>query len=213
VEGVDRETVAIWCAAWARSRGVAPPIAVEGAFHIAVRAPEQQARYVFPTLDPRPFRALAESIREPRLFLKVCAPPAAVLPLLPPRWRLDQPRFMMAADLARLPGEASLPAGYVLSVREEAWGFRAAVLDAGGAEAARGGLVIEQGRAIFDRIVTEEAHRHRGLARAVMACLEAVAVEQGAGHGVLVATGPGHALYTRLGWRTLSDYTSAVIPA
>ena len=185
----------------------------DGAFRTFVGHPLETERYVFPTLDPERLRSLANQITRPLVFLKVCAPAAEVLPLLPGRWRHTGGRWMMAAAMDGHLPDVHLPPGYTLSVDEEPWGKRALVLDCHGQAAARGGLIIEQGKAVFDRIETEEEHRRRGLATAVMARLTALAVEQGASGGILVATDAGRALYTRLGWRTLSEYTSAVIPA
>jgi predicted GNAT family acetyltransferase len=88
----------------------------------------------------------------------------------------------------------------------------AAIVDAKGVLAAHGRLVVEQDRAIFDRIETDAAHRRRGLASAVMARLQSEALQSGVRGGLLVATADGQRLYASLGWTILSDYTSAVIP-
>jgi GNAT superfamily N-acetyltransferase len=210
---VNPELVAIWCAAWARSRGVPPPVEASGAWRTFVGHALEKERYVFAGLEPDRFRALACRIGEPLVFLKVCATPAQVLPLLPAHWRLVDRRWMMAAALDACPSEVHVPPGYTLRIDEEPWGQRVVVFDSGGQTAAWGGLIIEQGQAIFDRIGTEEEHRRRGLATAVMARLTGLAAEQGATRGILVATDAGRALYTPLGWRTLCEYTSAVIPA
>lgn len=61
-----------------------------------------------------------------------------------------------------------------------------------------------------DQVVTEPAHRRRGLGRTVMAALERAAVERGVVRGVLVATEDGLGLYGSLGWTVDSPVTAAV---
>jgi GNAT superfamily N-acetyltransferase len=158
------------------------------------------------------FRSLAEAIDERCLFLKVCAPPERVAPLLPPRWQLGAPTFFMTIPGAAMESAVSAPAGYRLAFQREKWGLLAEATDDQGRLAAHGRLVIEQGWAVFDRIETDEAHRRRGLGSAVMRGLQAQALEAGARGGLLVATAEGERLYASLGWTSLSDYTSAVIP-
>jgi GNAT superfamily N-acetyltransferase len=177
-----------------------------------VGLPEQKARYVLPALDPDALRALAESIDEPSIFLKVCAPPGQVAPLLPARWKIAPASYFMAATSAAMANSTSIPAGYRPSFRREKWGLLAALTDEKGALAANGRLMIEQGWAIFDRIETDEAHRRRGLGTAMMHALQREALSVGVRGGLLVATADGERLYTSLGWTILSDYSSMVIP-
>jgi predicted GNAT family acetyltransferase len=50
-------------------------------------------------------------------------------------------------------------------------------------------------------VVTEEAHRRRGLGGLVMRTLADRALEEGAALGVLGAIDAGRALYETLGWK------------
>jgi GNAT superfamily N-acetyltransferase len=67
--------------------------------------------------------------------------------------------------------------------------------------------------AVFDRIETAVAHRRRGLGRAVMGALDALARERGVGERLLVATDAGRRLYLQLGWTDLAPYSTAVLAA
>jgi GNAT superfamily N-acetyltransferase len=210
--GADPTLVAVWTAGWARSRGLMPPEPRSGGWYVRVGLPEQKARYVLPAVDPEALRSLADRIKEPALFLKICAPRDQVSPLLPDAWRIGPARSFMAVSAAAMERSTSIPAGYQLAFRKEAWGLLATVRDEGGAVAAHGRLVVEQDWAIFDRIETDEAHRRRGLATLVMRGLQSKAFKAGARGGLLVATIEGERLYASLGWAILSHYTSAAIP-
>jgi GNAT superfamily N-acetyltransferase len=81
-----------------------------------------------------------------------------------------------------------------------------------GSLAASGHLALGKRRATYDRIGTEAAHQRRGLGRAVMHALQAVAHAHGRHAGVLVATPEGRALYESIGWRLHGPWATAVIP-
>lgn len=84
------------------------------------------------------------------------------------------------------------PPGGVLRVR---------VLDAAGGQAAKGQMAVLGDAVVVDRVVTEEAHRRRGLGGLVRRTLADRALEVGAVLGVLGATDAGRALYETLGWK------------
>ena len=212
--GVERALIAEWTEGWAISRGKPAPVPVHGGFYLLDGRPQQKARYVFPELREEVVRELTAAIDEPFVYLKICAPRAAVAPLLPAAWRIADPGFIMTAGARALdgPGPGAMPQGHVASLREEGGVIALAVADEAGAPAARGRLVLRGGLAVFDQIETEERHRRRGLGSAVMRALGAEATRRGAGRGILVATEMGRALYASLGWESLSDYTSAFIP-
>jgi predicted GNAT family N-acyltransferase len=64
---------------------------------------------------------------------------------------------------------------------------------------------------IYDRIVTDAYHRRKGLGHAVMATLRS-AKRNSANPELLVATEDGKALYSTLGWRIVSPYSTAAVP-
>jgi len=120
---------------------------------------------------------------------------------------------MTTCDDTAFPGRDALAPGYVLKVTDE--GSRRAhvqVLAHDGGLAASGHLALDRRLAIYDRIVTEPAHQRRGLGRAVMGALQALAHAHGRHAGVLVATPQGRALYESLGWRLHAPWATAVIP-
>ena len=78
-----------------------------------------------------------------------------------------------------------------------------------GALAASGQAAIDGSFATFDKIVTAEAHRRKGLGRCIIAALSNCSLALGAKHGLLVATEAGAALYNALGWSMVSPVTAA----
>ena len=81
-----------------------------------------------------------------------------------------------------------------------------------GAIAASGHAVEHDGVFILDRILTDPAHRRRGLGRLLVTALVS---RQRSSHArrVLVATDAGCALYLTSGWRVLAPCSTIVIPA
>jgi GNAT superfamily N-acetyltransferase len=109
------------------------------------------------------------------------------------------------------PGDVRLPGAYrlELSTRDAISAVR--ILTGTGALAASGYAAECAGAFVYDRIVTEEAHRRLGLGRAVMIALASTRRSQAA-QEVLVATQAGRALYATLGWTVRAPYTTAIIP-
>ena len=204
---------AAWSRGWALTREVAPPIAHGDGFRIAVDLPRQAARYVFPHASPL-LRELGTTISQPWVFLKACATTDELRALLPGHWQMQPDAFMMTCDDAAFPGGGALAPGYVLQVTDDGLRSRLAhvqVLAHDGGLAASGHLALDRRLAIYDRIVTEPAHQRRGLGRAVMGALQALAHAHGRHAGVLVATPQGRALYESLGWRLHAPWATAVI--
>jgi len=209
------ETFTAWNRGWAHARGVAPPVPHADGFRIDVGLPRQVVRYVFPRATATISR-LGEAITQPWAFLKANATGAELRALLPPQWQLQPDGFMMTCNEAPFRGVAALPAGYVLHVDDAAaaqTGRAHVRLDApDGSPAASGHLALVGRHAIYDRIVTDDAHQRRGLGRAVMHALQRVAHAHGRHAGVLVATPMGRLLYESLGWRLHAPWATAVIP-
>lgn len=211
--GANPEIVAAWVAGWAASRGLGPP-ARDGEGHfVEVGLPTQRARYVFPTITRETLRERAEAIEEPWVYLKICLPAETLDGAWPAGWVVQPPGTMMTVGLEDASRSGATPSGYRLYWREEGAALLASFGDASGQIAASGRLVLSGQHAVFDQIVTDEAHRRRGLGACVMVALTGAALDRGAGKGVLVATEAGRRLYTWLGWQVHAAYTSAVIPA
>jgi GNAT superfamily N-acetyltransferase len=204
----DSDLLATWTRGWALTRGVASPVWDDGGWRIEVGAEDQLRRYVFAGAGEALVRRAA-AITEAHVFLKVCADETTVRALLPERWTLRPPGFLMTLDGA-MGGDPSPDDGYRFGIAPEGDVIFCTVRDSSGAEAARGRAVIVDDHVIYDRIAVEPEHRRRGLGGRVMRALEAAT--GGLGKGVLVATADGRALYRTLGWRLHSPYTTAVIP-
>lgn len=208
------DSFAAWSRGWALTREVPPPVPHGDGFRIAVGLPRQAARYVFPHASPL-LRELGATISQPWVFLKACATTDELRALLPGPWQMQPDAFMMTCDDAAFPGSGALAPGYVLHMTDD--GSRAhrahvQVLAHDGGLAASGHIALDRRLAIYDRIVTEPAHQRRGLGRAVMRALQALAHAHGRHAGVLVATPQGRALYESLGWRLHAPWATAVIP-
>lgn len=81
-----------------------------------------------------------------------------------------------------------------------------------GEQASIGRIVLIDDLAVYDRILTEENHRKKGLASFLMQELEKMALSKGISRNFLVATEQWKILYQSMGWKLYSNYTSIVIP-
>jgi GNAT superfamily N-acetyltransferase len=206
----DPDLIALFARSWAITRGVAPPVPRLGGHYIQVGQPDQKARYVFADLDKAVLVPLAQSIEEHWVYLKICAAPERVRPLLPPQWVIREPAtYIMTTILRSAP--TILPEDYALEFEPDGSAIHARIIHAG-VPVARGRIVWEDDTVLFDRISTDDAHRRKGLGRAVMQGLSAMAFDRGHSKGLLAATEMGRSLYASLGWIVHAPYTSAVIP-
>jgi len=203
-----------WIRGWARSRAAPPPVAHADGFRIEVGQPQQAARYVFSGRSPA-LSDLGRTITQPWVFLKACATSDELRALLPAHWRIEDQHWMMTCDARPFPGPAGVPAGYVLHVQDDTarTGHAHVRIDApDGSLAASGHIGLHDPLAIYDRILTDPGHQRRGLGRAVMHALQALARLHWRHAGALVATDQGRALYESLGWRLHAPWAGAVIP-
>lgn len=125
---------------------------------------------------------------------------------------LKRAEQLMTVPLADHP--SSKPADpYQLEVVRVGAAITATVRDSSTGEAAARGTVGLSGTdAIADRIETVPAHRRKGLASVVMGALAEAAREEGAAHGILIASEDGQHLYRRLGWHPVADVLIATAP-
>ena len=204
--------LATWIRGWALVRGLPAPIALpDEAWRVDVGQADQLVRYVIPDSKLALVTRLAGELHQPATWLKICAAPDEIAPLLPPPWALSDLRWFMRIALAA-PADPAVPAGFTLSLIE-AGPVTSAIIRTGAGQPAAGGNLIMLGRqAVFDQIGTETAFRRLGLGRLVMQSLADHAVVRGADEGLLVATETGKQLYLALDWQVLSPYTSAFIP-
>jgi GNAT superfamily N-acetyltransferase len=204
----DPDVVSAWVEGWALSRNVAAPVRAHGGFHVDVGLQDQKARYVFADVSAG-VAAVSRAVEEPHVFIKVCAPPEAVVPLLADGWTLQPLGVLMVTDdLHR--GDMDLADGYGRKLERARQGHVATIRTQDGQIAASGRAFLSGPTAVFDQIVTHPDHRRRGLGRIVMNALGAAVVRDGATRGCLVATPEGQALYGALGWRSHALVTTAV---
>jgi GNAT superfamily N-acetyltransferase len=205
----DPQLIATWLKGWALAHETPMPTVCGNGWHVEVGLPDQKARYVFAAPEPA-FWQLAETLTEPLVYLKVCAPHSEIGHLFPARWATEHRGFMMTREGAPSPIRP-LPDRYRLDLTEMNGITTCLIYSNEGEEAARGSLVIADGMAVYDRIRTQDAHQRKGLGGLVMANLQQAAHELGRERDMLCATDAGRALYETLGWQVHSLYTSAVI--
>ncbi|PHV37012.1 GNAT family N-acetyltransferase [Janthinobacterium sp. BJB304] len=199
--------LAAWLAARSIARGLPLPVPEHGGWRVDTRLPGEIRRHVFSGPVPG-ISALASSIHGPHIFIKMCGSGEQLLRLLPPRWQLLPGGFFMSHEGGM--HASALPAGYQLDVTRSHAITTARILGGDGCVAASGHAVEHAGVFVFDRIVTEAAHRRRGLGRALIAAL-AARQRSASARRVLVATEDGAKLYASLGWQIDSPYSTATI--
>jgi len=204
--GVDPDIVYAWLCGRSLARGVPQPVADQGGFRVDTGTEAEISRWVFPTVGPG-LVALARGLQDPRYLLKLCGEAHELRSILPDGWQVEGGHFFMASSGARF--EAAPIEGSIVVVRNDAV-IAVRIVAKDGMLAASGYAGETPDAFVYDRIVTAPAHRRQGLGRAVMAALQGARRYPGTPE-LLVATEAGRALYERLGWRTLSAYSTATI--
>lgn len=205
---VDRDLIAGWVKARSVARSLPVPVADHGGWRVDTRSDIEWCRYIFAALDPA-ITALARSIAQPRVFVKVCAEAPELRRILPERWQVLETNWVMTGS--DLPVVFEVPAGCTAKVETRSGAIHVSVIAPDTTLAASGYAAETAGVFAYDRIVTRPDHRRRGLGRAVMGLLQSQRTSD-TSRDVLVATDQGRALYTSLGWCMRGSYTTAVIP-
>ncbi len=190
--------VRAWAEGWAISRGTPPPVEVPEGYRVDVGLPGHVTRYVLPAHAPE----LAARLTAPGTWLKICA---AQVPL-DGRWQVQPPEYLMSIRLTAK--EAAHPSEYELNVTQSG-SVIDVLISKQGEPAARAKAALSGEFAVIDQVITEPAHRRRGLGTIAMQALAQATIARGATTGVLVATEDGRALYSRLGWHLESVVTAA----
>lgn len=209
---VPKDLLEKWLKGWSISRGKPLPEAWKSGYRIQVGDKEQKERYIFPEVSGD-FIQLSESIHEPWVYLKVCAPFEEFGTLIPERWKRQPQGYMMYCPERMTIRESNLPNGYSMEVfGQQPNSFIVRIYSEHKKEAAIGRIVIVDGLAVYDRIKTEQDHQRKGLATQIIRQLETIALSQKVSGHFLVATEQGKLLYESLGWKLYSLYSSIVIP-
>ncbi|MEV5575312.1 GNAT family N-acetyltransferase [Spirillospora sp. NPDC052269] len=205
------DIVRTWVAGWAVSRRTPPPVVKPWGYYIEVGDnPAEVGRHVLPVADEALVRSAAVSVATPRTWMKMPAEPEEVEPWMTPGWVVawEETGHLMAIDLTAT--HPAAPDGYTAATETIGDVVHVRVLDAAGEQAAKGQMALLGEAVVVDRVLTEEAHRRRGLGAFVMRTLADQAVELGATLGVLGATDPGRALYETLGWKKHSTLAECI---
>ncbi|MFF2011255.1 GNAT family N-acetyltransferase [Streptomyces sp. NPDC058195] len=205
------DTVRTWVAGWAVSRRTPPPVERPWGYYIEVADnPAEVGRHVLPVAEESLVRDAAAAVAVPRTWMKMPAEPEEIGSWLTPGWVVarEETGHLMAIDLTVT--EPRTPEGYAVAAEYVDGVVHVHVRDMAGRSAAQGQAAIIGEAAVMDRVVTDEAHRRRGLGSLVMRTLADQAVVRGAYAGVLGATDPGRALYEMLGWKKHSTIAECI---
>jgi len=205
---VDAKLLEGWLRARSIARNLPQPVPDRGGLRVDTAMPEELRRYVFAGPSPA-ITQLAQEIQEPYVLIKMCGPGALLQSLVPHRWQLQAPGYLMTKEAGRNP-VPSLPPGYWLQVQTENLVTTARIFAEDDTLAASGYAVEYEGVFVYDRIATAPAHQHQGLGAAVMAAL-GTAQQSQAAQRVLVATEAGRGLYSTIGWSVRSHYATVAI--
>ncbi|MFI7176655.1 GNAT family N-acetyltransferase [Streptomyces spororaveus] len=202
------ETARSWVEGWAVCRGMPAPVDVPWGLRIGAGAPSRAVRHVLLDTDAATARDLIGTITEPATCVKAFLPAGEMDPWFSSAWEPTEPCFLMAVDLR--PSRVHVPDGYTVTVEAAGGVIHVRVLSADGDLAACGRTGLTGTACVFDQIVTEPAHRRRGLGTVVMGALTGAAAGSGASAGILGATVQGRALYEALGWKVLAPLNGFV---
>ncbi len=205
----DPDLVRGWLSARSAARGLPQPVPVSDGWRVDTRSPLERRRYVF-ARPSRGLERLARRISCPHVPLKLFGSPEDLARLLPARWRVVSVGWLMTYEGTCEPH--AVPDGYELQISTIGRVSSARILTREGEPAASGFAAEFAGVFVYDRIVTEMAHRRRGLGRALMAALGGER-RSAASQPVLAATDEGRALYEALGWAVRSPLATALVIA
>ncbi|WP_104116374.1 GNAT family N-acetyltransferase [Arthrobacter sp. B1805] len=205
----DNELLQTWIAGWTACRGYEPHDDGRTTSVLLTDQQNQTEHFLFEP-DTDQFLELArETKQDPTRVLTVVTNRAQDLldAAAPLRMRVtDRQQSLMSVDMhgqdvedPRAPGD-----GFTLERSSEGT-CRRVTVHADGLLAARGSVSVVGDFAVYDRIVTEEGFRRRGLGSYVMRALTAGVLEDDVTTGLLMASADGRALYEFLGWRHLAD--------
>lgn len=206
---LSEDLVRTWIAGWAECRGYQP---VDHGRWMSVLLTDQQNHLEDIVYEPTigEFLALAQETRTDhyRVLTVVTNRMQDLIDAAAPLgMRIsDREQALMCVDMDGQDVEAPRPPDddfKVEYIRDA--GCRRVLVTADGEEAARGSVAKQGEFAVYDRIVTAERYRRRGLGSFVMRALTADVMEDDVDAGLLMASSEGRHLYQYLGWTHLAD--------
>lgn len=207
IQGVSAQLLLAWLSARSQVRGLPMPVPDHGGFRVDTGAMDEVARWIFPVVVDGLGR-LARSITGSGHLIKLCGPSHDLQRELPAGWQLHARAYFMRGGGA--PVRRHLAGEYRLERIRTGNVLVARIVDAAGATVANGHAVETTDAFVYDRIVTNPEHRRKGLGHVLMTTLRDakrnVSVPE-----LLVATQDGRALYSQMGWSTISPYSTASI--
>ncbi|PTR05666.1 MULTISPECIES: GNAT family N-acetyltransferase [unclassified Novosphingobium] len=206
-QGLDPHLLHAWLTARSLARGLPMPVAERGGFRVDTGSDTEILRWVFPRLCDG-LKDLAHTIHQPRHFIKACATAEALRAALPAHWTVHPASHVMRAHGA-MP-RRTLAHGYRITTEQSGPVVAVRILGETGEPAASGYGAETDHVFVYDRIVTEPAHRRKGLGHVLMQTLHGARRDPDSLE-LLVATDDGRALYETLGWCAVAPYASASI--
>ncbi|OUM42017.1 hypothetical protein B8W73_10415 [Arthrobacter agilis] len=205
----DDELLQTWIDGWSACRGYEPHRDGRSTSVLLTDQQNQTEHFLFEPTTERFLELASETRQDPGRVLTVVTNRMQELidAAQPLRMHVtDRQQSLMSVDMRgqdvedpRVPGD-----DYTLQ-RSSEGACRSVTVHVGGELAARGSVSVVGDYAVYDRIVTEEGYRRRGLGSYVMRTLTAGVLEDDITTGLLMASADGRALYAFLGWQHLAD--------
>jgi GNAT superfamily N-acetyltransferase len=199
-----------WQAGWSQARDWNSYAEIDGIIEVRIGLPDRMAEYVLADDGPDRLEVAAElalSDEHPTGASWVTVATADADRVRPQLEALGlevtRVEWLMTVPLADQLAQR-LPESYSLDTELQPGLIDVRVISADGL-AAGGRMAVNGTDAVADMILTDPAHRRRGLGRAVMGALVAGAIDQGATDGLLMASADGLHLYRALGWSVVAD--------
>ena len=150
---ISKDNLEKWLKGWTLSRKLSPPVKYKSGYKVDVGFESQKARYVFLKFN-EDFISLANEIKDNYIFLKVCAAPEEITPVIPIHWKIQPQGYMMSCSSPMNISEVSLPDAYTIETENYNSTVFLKIFDDGGLIAATGRIVLVDDLAIYDRIIT-----------------------------------------------------------
>ena len=205
----DGELLQTWISGWSACRGYEPHDDGRSTSVVRTDHQDETEHFLFEPATELFLELASETKQDPTRVLTVVTDRLQeLLDAADPLGMrvIDRQQSLMSADMhgqdvedPQAPGD-----GFTLE-RSSEGACRRVVARIDGQIAARGSVSVVNDFAVYDRILTEESYRRRGLGSYVMGALTAGVLEDDVTTGLLVASADGRALYEFLGWQHLAD--------